>query len=243
MASTQETGHAKNVSNLQDLIAFVMAHGPTYNPSKNSLKVPELNNLLITAQNALNDVMIKNTQYNTFINARSQAFESLKSLSTRLLNAIQTTDASAETISDAKGFNRKMQGKRASVIEKPIDPEAPAPTTISTSQMSFDQQIQHLAGFITVLESEPSYTPNEIDLQIPTLLNKKNDLILKNNQVTMAYASLSNARMARNKILYDENTGLVPIAFDVKKYIKSIHGATSPEYAQISKIEFKSGKK
>lgn len=34
MASTSETGHAKNVANLQDLISFVTGYGATYNPTR-----------------------------------------------------------------------------------------------------------------------------------------------------------------------------------------------------------------
>lgn len=243
MASTQETGHAKNVANLQDLIAFTTAYGPTYNPSKNSLKFPELNLLVTTAQAALAEVITKNTEYNNKVNARATAFDGIRALSTRLINALQITDASEKTINDAKGFNRKMQGKRASTIETPTDPNTPAPPTISTSQQSFDQLIQHFAGLISTLQSEPSYTPNEIDLQIPTLIAKQNDLTQKNNQVAIAYANVSNARIARDKTLYAPNTGLVDIATGVKKYIKSIFGATSPEFAQVSGIEFKSVKK
>lgn len=136
-----------------------------------------------------------------------------------------------------------MQGKTASKPQIPTDPNTPAPTTISTSQQSYDQLIQHFAGLISTLQSEPSYAPNETDLQIPTLINKQNDLTQKNNQVAIAYASVINARIARDKTLYAPNTGLVDIATDVKKYIKSIFGATSPEFAQVSGIEFKSVKK
>ena len=41
MASTSETGNAKNVANFQDLVAFVTAYGVTYNPSstKCSIKI------------------------------------------------------------------------------------------------------------------------------------------------------------------------------------------------------------
>lgn len=71
------------------------------------------------------------------------AFDSLKALSTRLVNAIETTDAPKEKINDAKGFNRKIQGKRVSSSPTPTDPNTPAPSTISASQQSYDQQIQH----------------------------------------------------------------------------------------------------
>ena len=44
---------------------------------------------------------------------------------------------------------------------------------------------------------------------------------------------LSNARISRNDILYKANTGLVDIALDTKTYIKSLYGATSPQYKQV----------
>ncbi|KMQ68298.1 hypothetical protein [Chryseobacterium koreense] len=243
MASTSETGHAKNVANFQDLIEFVAGYGTTYNPSKKSLQLPQLISLKSNSDTTLSDVISKNTAYNNKVNERISAFDGLKSLSTRLVNALQTTDATPETIEDAKGFNRKMQGKKASTNQIPTDPNAPAPNTISTSQQSYDQLIQHLAGLISVLEAEPSYTPNETDLQVATLQNKISDLTAKNTAVATAYANISNSRIARNKTLYTDSTSLVETANEVKKYIKSVYGATSPEYAQVKGIEFKKPKK
>lgn len=242
MASTSETGHAKNVANFQDLIEFVTGYGATYNPSKNSLKLTQLISLKTTADSSLADVISKNTNYNNKVNERITAFSGLKSLSTRLVNALQTTDASSETIGNAKTFNRKMQGKKASASQIPTDPNAPAPTTISTSQQSYDQLIQHFAGLTSVLEAEASYTPNESDLQVATLQSKITDLTAKNTAVATAYASISNSRIARNTTLYDTNSGLVETANEVKKYIKSVFGATSPQFAQVKGIEFKKPK-
>ena len=159
-------------------------------------------------------------------------------MSTRLNNAFQTTDATTEKINDAKGFNRKIQGKRASKIDTPVDPNAPAPTTISSSHQSYDQLIQHFAGLISVLQSEPTYTPNENDLKIATLTAKQADMTAKNTALATAYTAVSNSRINRDKVLYKETTGLVPIATDVKKYIKAVFGASSAEYRQVKSIEF-----
>jgi hypothetical protein len=237
MASISETGHAKNISNFQDLTAFVVGYGATYNPSKNALKLPQLNSLITLSQTKLGDVLSKNTLYNNVVNERILEFSGLKALSTRLINAIEATDAPTEKIRDAKGFNRKLQGKRA--LSVPTDPNAPAPNTISSSQQSYDQQIQHFGGLVSVLQSETSYTPNENDLKIVTLTAKQASLVAKNNAVATAYTNISNSRIARDKTLYDESTGLVDIALEVKKYIKSVFGASSPEYAQVKGIEFK----
>lgn len=243
MASTSETGHAKNVANFQDIIAFVTGYGAIYNPNKNALKLPQLITLKTASETSLADVITKNTAYNNKVNERVTAFSTLKSLSTRLVNALESTDATAQLIKDAKGFNRKMQGQKATTTSTPTDPNTPAPNTISTSQQSYDQQIQHLAGLISVLQSEPTYAPNETDLKIVSLIAKQTDLTSKNNAVATAYTNVSNSRIARNTKLYSTDTGLVDIALDVKKYIKSIYGATSPEFAQVKGIEFKKPKK
>lgn len=242
MASTSETGHAKNVANFQDLIEFVTGYGATYNPSKSSLKLPQLIALKASAENNLSDVISKNTNYNNKVNERINAFSGLKSFSTRLVNALQTTDATTETIDNAKTFNRKMQGKKASSAQTPTDPNTPAPTTISTSQQSYDQLIQHLAGLTSVLEAETSYTPNETELQVATIQAKIADLNAKNTAVATAYTSISNSRIARNETLYSTTTGLVETANEVKKYIKSVFGASSPQFAQVKGIEFKKPK-
>ena len=243
MASTSETGNAKNVANFQDLIAFVTGYGATYNPSKNALKLPQLNALYTASQASLADVVTKNTAYNNKVNERVLAFKDLKSLSTRLINALQTTDATSQKVADAKAFNKKMQGVRAKSVETQTDPNTPAPNTISTSQQSYDQQIQHLAGIISVLQSEPSYTPNENDLKIVTLTAKQADLTAKNSAVATAYTNVSNSRIARDTTIYGTDTGLFDVASEVKKYVKSVYGATSPQFAQVKGIEFTKRKK
>ncbi len=217
MASTSETGHAKNVANFQSLITFVTGYGATYNPSKNALKLPQLIALKADAETKLADVVTKNTAYNNKVNERQAAFSGLKSLSTRLVNALQTTDTTDQIIKDAKGFNKKLQGQRASTTAStPTNPNTPAPNTISTSQQSYTQQIQHLAGLISVLQSEPSYTPNETDLQIATLQAKQNDLTTKNNEVATSYANISNSRIARNTTLYSTEGSVFEVASEEK---------------------------
>jgi len=86
--------------------------------------------------------------------------------------------------------------------------------------------------------SEPTYAPNEVDLQVVSLTNFHNNLKTTNTAVINATTAISNARIARNNILYADKTGLYDIAQEVKKYVKSVFGATSPQYKQVSKIKF-----
>ena len=235
-----ETGHAKNIAHFEEMTIIIPSFGTRYNPSRTAIQLPQLQTKLTAAQQALDKVTSTNQEFNRVTNYRSDAFEVLRPLATAIVNALIASEASTETIKDAKGFQRKIQGRRALTSKvPPVDPDIPAPVSISASQQSYDQLIQHLSGLIEVVKREPNYTPNETDLQVATLQTKIADLTAKNTAVATAYASISNSRIARNETLYSSSTGLVETANEVKKYIKSVFGASSPQFAQVKGIQFK----
>lgn len=247
MASTSETGHAKNVANFEDLISFCTGYGTAYNPSKTAIQLSALNTLYSNAQNALAGLTSNKTVFDNATNARQAAFEPLKKLATRIVNALDATEATDELVKDAKTINRKLQGKKAprykagAVLARTNETEEIK--QISTSQQSFDSLIENFAKLIELVSTEPSYTPNETELQISTLQTNLGNLKATNTAVVNSYTNYSNARITRDSILYATNSGLVDIALEVKKYVKSVFGATSPQYKQVSKLEFKRPKK
>jgi hypothetical protein len=242
MSSSSETGHAKNVANFEDLLSFCTGYGATYNPSKVSIKLPALVILRTTAQGALVLVTGSSTGFINATNARVIVFDPIKPLSTKIVNALSATDATDELIDDAKSINRKIQGGRKGGNNTPPPPPEGTPPPdddqISVSQQSYDSLIENFEKLIDLVGSEPSYTPNEVELQVVTLTALAVDLRAKNTDVVSATTVLSNARIARNKTLYLPKAGLVDIAQEIKKYVKSVFGATSPEYKQVSKIKF-----
>ena len=243
MPSTSETGHAKNVANFEDLISFSTGYGATYNPSKEALKVANLNTQLANARTVLNEVKTTQTAFNNATNKRMDAFKPLKSLATKIINALDATDASAETVKDARTINRKIQGQRATpkTVSSPpaAQVEGAADKTISASQQSYDQQIEHFAKLVELLSSDSNYKPNEPDLTVAANQTKLADLKAANTDVVKTYTNWSNSRIARTNALYNPLTGLVNTALDVKKYIKSIFGALNPQFKQVSKLEFR----
>ncbi len=244
MASTSETGHAKNVTNFEDLISFCNGYGGSYNPSKPSIQIPNLQSLRVTAQATITNLTATNTAFINTTNARQAAFNPLKPLATRIVNALDATEASDTLVQDAKTINRKLQGQRShskltkADAGKVANEAAAEPKNISVSQQSYDSLIENFKKLIELVMSEPTYTPNEPELQVTTLTAQAADLEAKNTAVIDATTNLSNARITRNKTLYNKDTGLVDIAGEVKKYVKSVFGATSPEYKQVSKIKF-----
>lgn len=242
MASTSETGHAKNVANFEDLISFCNGYGATYNPSKAALKTAALSAQLLACQTIMQTLKNAKTTHDNATNAREIVFKPLKTLATKIINALEATDAVEQTVDDAKTINNKIQGKRAKAIDEPEVKEgepAPEPVkTSSTSQQSFDKMIDHYQQLIALLTAEPKYLPNENELKVASLNTLLADLKAKNTVVINALTAASNARIARNKALYDKITGLLDTAKAVKKYVKSCFGATSPQFKQVSGLKF-----
>ena len=247
MASTVETGHAKNVANFDELIAFIAGYGTAYNPTKATLKLTALQALSTSAKNSINAVNAALPAYSNAVSAREAAFEPLSKLITRVNNALKATDTTQQVDESAKTLVRKIQGARASdkateAEKSTAQAEGKEIKEISSSQMSYDNRLDNFDKLIKLLASVALYAPNEADLKVATLTTLYNDLKTKNTAVITASTPLSNARIARNAILYNPNTGLVDIALAAKTYIKSLYGATSPQYKQVSKLEFKSSK-
>ena len=244
MKSHSEVGHAKNVANFADLIAYCTAYGTTYNPSKAALQLTALNTLLTSAQTELANVTTAKNTFNTVTGDRQLTFEPLKPLATKVFNYLSVTDAISEIIADAKTINNKLQGKRTgTTAENPPTEGENQNNTVSVSRQSYDMLTENFSALIDLVSSVPSYTPNETELTTTSLTAYLGELQTANTNVINAEVAYSNARISRNSVLYSENTGLVDIASDVKKYVKAIFGATSPQYKQISGIKFTKPKK
>ena len=248
MASTSETGLATNVANFETLISYITAFGTDYNPSKNRLTIPELQKILSEAKASLNAVNVAFSAHSNAAAARESAFEPLSKLVTRANNALKATGTTTQVDDSAKTIVRKIQGSRASTKltdeeKKALEAEGKEVNQISTSQMGFSDRLENFAKFITLLSSIPDYVPNEEDLKTASLSASLDNLKIKNSAVLPTEVQLSNARIARNEIQDRPLTGLVDIALDAKVYIKSVFGATSPQYKQVSKLAFVKQKK
>jgi len=244
MASISETGHAKNVANFDELISFITGYGTDYNPTKASLRLAALQTHSTSAKNAIAAVNAAIPAYSNAVASREVAFGPLNKLVTRVINALKATDTPGQVDENARTLVRKIQGKRASPKrteeeKKALSAEGKEATEVSSSQMSYDSRLDNFDKLIKLLASVTLYAPNEADLKVETLTAVYNELKARNIAVVNAAAPLSNTRILRNDILYKANSGLVDIALDTKSYIKSLFGATSPLFKQVSKLEFK----
>jgi len=240
-----ETGHAKNIANFGTLISFVEGYGAAYAPSNAAIEVAALQVKLTAAQTTLDGVSSALAPWKTKVNDRESEFEGLRKLVTRVVNSYASSGAEKNSIDDAKAIKRKIDGARAKALPKD-DPETPENEAQgnSVSQRSYTQTVEHFDALIEFLDNNSSlYDPNENDLKLTTLTAKSTALKAANTAVMTAATPLSNSRLTRDVELYNENSGLVDTALLVKKYVKSLYGASSPQFEQISGLEFRKVKK
>lgn len=257
MASTSETGHAINVANLKVMTSRLEGFGTRYNPTNSLIRISALQTLHTDATAALAAVTAARPAYTDAVNQRQEVFQAMGKLATRILNAYDSTEAVTDRmVDDAKTIIRRIRGTRkdnttatAAPSETSESAEDRAPGTdaetrrISVSQRSFTQQVEHFAKLIALVAQEPTYAPNETELQNAQLSAFKDSLKAANDNAISATTPYLQAIIARNKLLYTEKTSLVDVAQEVKKYVRSVSDITLAEFRQISGLKFTRPKK
>ena len=259
MSAIIESGHSKNVASLLKLNQHIATLGASYNPANANLTTTAFATLYANADAKVNGTNTTFTNWKDATNQREIEFNKLRKLSTQLLGALQSTTATQQTVDDFAFLVKKLRGSSKPKSTKPsagklsnpnppiaidpgtvpTDPNPPTDTsTISTSQQSFDSRIQHFTKMILLLESQPTYAPNEVEFQVPTLQTKNTVISALNDTANTTYASLKTARIDRNTFLYAANTGLLDLVKQSKAYIKSIYGAESQQYHACTAIKF-----
>jgi len=236
MSSRYETGHAKNVANLQKLIEQVTVFS-NYNPAVASLSLANLQTLYTTALAKLNEVEARRNANKNAIYTRQLAFKNLKPICTKIINQLAILNLAEGTFEQAKSLNKLIHGNKKKAAPTPNEGEAPA-NTISTSRQSYTQQATNFGILLQLLATIPTYTPNEDELKLANLNTYQTTLMNTTQAVDQTEAELNKKLIERSQILYADTTGLYTIAQNAKKYVKSIYGASSPEYLTVSKIKF-----
>lgn len=238
MPSTSEVGHAKNVANLQTLTEQVKVY-TLYNPPVDTIKVINLQTLYTTASTKLSEVEDKRLANKNAIALRQSAFENLKPISTKIINLLSILGLSDGILDQAKSLNRVIQGGQKKTTTLPEE-EKEAPKTVSTSRQSYTQMADNFGILMQLLATIPTYTPNEDELKLTNLNTYQASLVSSTQAVDQTDAELNTKLIERDQLLYSDGTGLYDIAQNVKKYVKSIYGASSPEYTTVSAIKFTS---
>lgn len=251
MASTSETGHKKNLANIDKVIDLVTQFGATYNPSNPLITVAGLNTLksqcTLTENNA-------DTTYITFkndTNAREVAFDPVAKTASAINDHVKTLSISQQTIDDVTALTKVIRGDYTGKLTKAdagklnsenstntSEEETTETNTVSTSRQSYDNILANLNKLVQLVASNTSYVPNESKIQVVTLNALVITLTAKNLAAVTATNAYFLARNQRNLTFYAPQTGLCDIMKKAKLYVKQVYGTNSAEYKQITTIKF-----
>jgi len=243
MTNFSEKGHAKNVANLGTMISFATGFGADYNPSKKSISLAALNSFREEAGRNLVQVNTHYANWRVAVEEQQALFDRLNNHLTRIVSAVENSEVPPAVITTAKALNKKLRG---TTTRKPKTPAIGAgeaapetqPKSYSASRLSQDSRIENLEKLVQLLTEQPGYAPNEPDLQVTFLQKLLADFKVKNEAVKNCWMTLSNARISRNKTFYNTENGLVKLAADVKRYVKSVYGGNAPQFEQVSRLIF-----
>ncbi len=241
--STNQTGHEQNVFSLGVVLDRIATYHQNYNPPRDELSITSLMQLKNMGENAIALVTSVENVYRKANIERTMAFDALDSLITRVIFELRNSGASSLIIAQAEAIVRDLRGKRgsgkSSQKEGSLAGESGIETKIVTLYKgSIDSRIENFNKLVRLLSIVDAYRPNETELSVTGLNAKLMELKTLHNTLIASDAALDSARWKRNAILYQPGTGLVDRALAVQIYVKSVFGAMSLKYKEISSVVF-----
>jgi len=246
--ATNQSSINSNVVNLGELIQRISKFGVKYNPPRTDFSIPYLTDLKASGEIVVaNSKSADNIDTNSSA-ARSLALKTMDGLVTRSNNSFSISGAPKQSIKQAASKvrtyrNIRVSAKPTAEQKATAKAEGKELKTNTMHNANIDKKIENVEDYIDFLKKSGIYAPNESDISIEGLTASLNDLKAKQSISSKTSSDADDARMARNILLFTDDTGLVDIAFGVKRYVKSVFGAKSIQYKQISDLKFKKFKK
>jgi hypothetical protein len=237
MATISETGHGINISNYKLLIDKCTGYGAAYAPSNNELKIGSMTTQWDDVKTKHDALITALQQSKVPINEREQLFKGLSKLVTKVNAMVGSIKATASFKKDVKGLADKIRGFKLST--KKLADGTPDPQDVSNSHMSYVMRTENFKSLIDLITTNALYDPAEAGLKITDLNNLYTEMDTMNTQIGTILTPVEQARIARDKGLYNTDNGVLVTAKNCKNYVKGLYGASSAEYKLISGIKFK----
>lgn len=238
MASTSETGNAKQLAGFEDFITQLLALGALYNPPKSELSISKLQEKLNEAKSAMRDISISTPPFSAAVDRQVLAFKFLNNKITRSLNYYKVCINNPMEIETAKSLADKIRGfqKKKKVFD---GVDKPATRSISQSRMSYDTRIENLKQYIDVLASSNVYVNPGNDIDLDDLRAILSDMEDTNRTVAITKIPLDVVRKNRDVIFYAPVEGIADLVLSVKSYLKATLKKNNPFYNSLMGFIFK----
>ena len=239
MASTSETGHAKNLANAELFCNHVIQLSTQYNPSNPNILLTNLQSIKTNSNASQSLVNNRVAPYSLAVDDRELLFTQNNRKISKLRKAYKATQGVTQAqLEDFMTIARRLKGIRKTK-NQPTTDSTEEQNHHSTSQMSYDQRTQNYALLISHMNQTPNYAPNEPEYQITTLLAEKDQMLQSTQQVSNTFIPLNAARAQRDQDMYLSQNNLVDTYNQAKDYLFTILDSQSPIYKAIAKLKFK----
>lgn len=225
--------HVKTVAAYEGFVRSCSGLGDKYNPGSPKLQLEALNVLLVNATESLAKVKAAKTEYDNLTNDREVMFRDLPKLAASVILTLSASGASDETLNDARVFFRLINGRRATDRPPVASADEELKKRPKFGQRSYVSLADHFSRLVQAATVDPNYMANEPHLSkegLKSILEKMNGL---NSEVAQVKVTLSNARIARNEILYTSPSSVYEVFRLGKKYVRAIFGLNSEQYRQM----------
>ena len=238
MASTSETGYAKQLAEFEDFTNLLSALGELYAPPKPELQLANLQGQLNAGKAAMREISVAAPPYSAAVDKQNLAFKFLKDRITRSLTYYKVVILDPAEIDTAKNLADKIRGVPGKAKTAATD-DATASKRISQSQQSYDSQIENLKQYIDVLTASGVYSNPGNGISIDDLNQMLSEMEATNAVVAEAKIPLDVARKKRDVIFYEPVTGIADLALNAKRYVKATVPKSNPHYNELTSIVFK----
>ena len=233
-----ENSHARNIVALRTARTINISLGTDrYKPILNFIQNDEIETYCNRCDAVLTQVHNGELNFETATSLRQGAFEGIEKYGTRIVNTLEACGAPAHVVNTARGYLVKLRGDR---VEKPEPASSDAPAEdiqkqISVSQRSYDGRAANFRKLVELCRHHrEKYMPNQDDVSLPAIESRLEQLTSSGLKVAETAAVYSGALVERDRLLYNEGTGVVARMEAIRTYYVSAFGAGSAERKQLN---------
>jgi hypothetical protein len=234
--------YAKNVANFETVTLILSARGALYDSEEPSIRLAALKNKLEEAKAVLDEVEAARWDKIARLGELQDELSELDKYVIGLKRAAETElndqdlTRNLENIVDL--FNAKKRA--AGVSDNPsMIGIGEARTALFIARRERDNQILHLAEMFALLKPRTDFHPADPQYRMAAVEAKLITLTAKNIAAKASEAALGNSEAARDRILYDPDTGLLKLVKLIKSELARQTGRDSAVYRQINALEFR----
>lgn len=243
MARISESTFGNKLAKGQQLLGFIRTL-PSYEPPSDYLKAENFAQLLDRVNEANKQVASTSDLLAQARATRSNLYYGDHGAKMRcamirdfvgVLPTGKTSPAYTSIQKEVQKMNNYKKPSKKQETESEV--EVPAKRAISSAETSFGSVLQSLKNILEIIKNLPAYKPTNDLISIESM-QKYIETIEQANKTVNAQLYPYNDSVVKRQELYEGSEGLRVAFQGIKTFIAAIHGKTSQEFKEVSKLKY-----